>query len=125
MSFIARVVNQLVLNLKRIETMGGKKIAVTGLQPLGCLPRETKVSAFQQCNETENTAALFHNLLLQQAVEKLNNESNSIKPLFTILDLYTSFNKVLESKGNHSGTSCIHNFVLYDSSTKHMCYLCT
>lgn len=103
MAFITKVVNQLALNLKRIETMGGRKIAVTSLQPLGCLPRETMESAFHQCNETENTAAIFHNFLLQQAVAKLNNESNGSKPVFTILDLYTSFNKVINNKGNLSG----------------------
>ncbi|KAL8125676.1 hypothetical protein AgCh_013079 [Apium graveolens] len=107
MAFITKVVNQLALNLKRIETMGGRKIAVTSLQPLGCLPRETMDSAFHQCNETENTAAIFHNLLLQQAVAKLNNDSYGSKQVFTILDLYTSFNKVIENRGILSGASCI------------------
>lgn len=102
-SFITQVVNQLALNLKRIEAMGARRIAVTGLQPLGCLPRATAVSAFQQCNNTENAAVNFHNLLLQQAVAKLNNESNSRKPVFTILDLYTSFTTALKNKGNHPG----------------------
>lgn len=109
MAFITKVVNQLALNLKRIETMGGRKIAVTSLQPLGCLPRETMDTAFHQCNETENTAAIFHNFLLQQAVAKLNNETNSSKQVFAILDLYTSFNTVIKNKGNLSGASCISN----------------
>ncbi|KAL1822533.1 hypothetical protein ACET3Z_009311 [Daucus carota] len=99
MAYITRVVNQLELNLKRIETLGARKIVVTGLQPLGCLPRETEESSYKQCNETENTLAVFHNFLLQQAVAKLNNESKSSKPVFTVLDLYASFNKVLQNKG--------------------------
>lgn len=102
-SFITQVVNQLALNLKRIEAMGARRIAVTGLQPLGCLPRATAMSAFQQCNKTENAAVNFHNLLLQQAVSKLNNESNSREPVFTILDLYTSFTTALKNKGNRPG----------------------
>ncbi|XP_043708985.1 GDSL esterase/lipase At5g03610-like [Telopea speciosissima] len=36
-AFIASVVNQLALNLKRIHDMGVKKIAVIALEPLGCL----------------------------------------------------------------------------------------
>lgn len=100
-SFITLVVYQLTLNLKRIHEMGARKVAVTALQPLGCLPRATVLYSFQQCNSAENTAVNFHNLLLQQAVAKLNNESKS--SVFTILDLYTSFTTLLKNKGNHPG----------------------
>ncbi|KAJ6314169.1 hypothetical protein OIU78_017765, partial [Salix suchowensis] len=73
--FITKVVNQLVMNMKRIHGMGVKKVVVTALQPLGCLPRITLTSSFQQCNGTVNELFSFHNLLLQQAVIKLNNET--------------------------------------------------
>ena len=43
----------------------------------------------------------LHNLLLQQAVAKLNNESND--NAFAILDLYGSFISVLKNKGDHLG----------------------
>ncbi|XP_057505967.1 GDSL esterase/lipase At5g03610-like [Actinidia eriantha] len=101
-SFIARVVNQLTVNLKRVHGLGVRKVAVTALQPLGCLPRSTISNAFQQCNATENMAVDFHNSLLQQAVAKLNNESKG--SAFVILDLYSSFNKVLKSKGEFLGS---------------------
>uniref|UniRef100_A0A5B7AW67 GDSL esterase/lipase n=1 Tax=Davidia involucrata TaxID=16924 RepID=A0A5B7AW67_DAVIN len=99
-SFITLVVNQLALNLKRIHGLGVRKVAVTALQPLGCLPRSTVKSSFQQCNGTENAAGSFHNLLLQQAVATLNNINATKDSAFIILDLYTSFISVLKNKGD-------------------------
>ncbi|XP_010244363.1 PREDICTED: GDSL esterase/lipase At5g03610-like [Nelumbo nucifera] len=92
-AFIATVVNQLALNLKRINVMGVKTIVVTGLQPLGCLPQRTVFTSFQQCNETDNAGVIFHNQLLQQVVDKFNNESKDSS--FLILDLYRSFKTIL------------------------------
>ncbi|XP_047333312.1 GDSL esterase/lipase At5g03610-like [Impatiens glandulifera] len=97
-AFITQVVNQLAINLKSIHDMGVKKVVVTSLQPLGCLPRSTILNSFSQCNATENTAVEFHNLLLRQAVAKLNNETantNRGSPAFIILDLFSSFNTTI------------------------------
>ncbi|XP_042940326.1 GDSL esterase/lipase At5g03610-like isoform X3 [Carya illinoinensis] len=95
---ITAVVNQLAINLRRIHGMGVKKIVVNALQPLGCAPSNTAKSSFQQCNETENSLVVFHNLLLQQAVTKLNSEAKDSNP-FVILDLYDSFLSVIKNKG--------------------------
>ncbi|KAG8376690.1 hypothetical protein BUALT_Bualt09G0090100 [Buddleja alternifolia] len=100
-SFIPRVVNQLAVSLQRIHGLGATKIVVTALQPLGCLPRVTQMSSFQQCNSTLNLAVNYHNLLLQQAVDKLNNYTKT--PTFFILDLYNSFTTVLNQKGDYQG----------------------
>ena len=95
------MVDQLKVNLKRIHGLGVKKIAVTALEPLGCLPSSTAISSFQRCNGTENSLVNFHNLLLQQAVAKLNKETKA--STFVILDLYDSFMTVLKNKGDHLG----------------------
>ncbi|KAL2529464.1 GDSL esterase/lipase [Forsythia ovata] len=100
-TLIPLVINQLAMNLKRLHEMGAKKIAVTALEPLGCLPQITQSSWFQQCNETQNIAVNFHNLLLHQTVEKLNNETQD--SAFLVLDLYSSFTTVLEHKRDYSG----------------------
>ncbi|KAK9170441.1 hypothetical protein Syun_002581 [Stephania yunnanensis] len=97
--FIVSVVNQLALNLKRIHDFGVKKVAVNGLQPLGCLPRGTASSSYQRCNGTENMAVGFHNSLLKEAVAKLNTESKS--SAFVILDLYMAFTTVFNTSQNH------------------------
>lgn len=99
------MINQLASNLKRVHEMGVKKIVVTALEPIGCLPPYTSTSSFQQCNVTQNNAVNFHNLLLQQAVEKLNNESKDFS--FHILDLYSSFTTVLKNKGDYLGIPLI------------------
>lgn len=87
--------------MKRIHGMGVNKVVVTALQPLGCLPRSTFTSSFQQCNGTENELVGFHNLLLQQAVTKLNNETKG--STFAILDLYKAFMAVFKSQGKNPG----------------------
>ncbi|KAL5743181.1 hypothetical protein ACOSP7_029913 [Xanthoceras sorbifolium] len=108
-SFITQVVNQLTLNLKTIQSLGLKKVAVTALQPLGCLPRSTFASSFQQCNGTQNALVNFHNSLLQQAVAKLNNETIKDHSTFVILDLYSAFMTVFANKGDPLGSSKFEN----------------
>ncbi|KAH9674725.1 GDSL esterase/lipase [Citrus sinensis] len=96
--FITKVVNQLTLNMKRIHGLGVRKILVPSLPPLGCLPQSTSKLSFQQCNETENSLSGFHNLLLQQAVAKLNNETQD--SAFVILDLFGAFMTTFKNKGS-------------------------
>lgn len=99
-AFITSLISQLAVNLKRLHGLGARRIAVAALEPLGCLPRTTFLSSFQQCNVTENTAVNFHNLLLNQGVSKLNNESGD--SAYHVLDLYSTFTTVLENKGDVS-----------------------
>lgn len=83
--------------MKRIHGLGVRKILVPSLPPLGCLPQSTSKLSFQQCNETENSLSGFHNLLLQQAVAKLNNETQD--SAFVILDLFGAFMTTFKNKG--------------------------
>ncbi|OVA03591.1 Lipase [Macleaya cordata] len=101
-AFITTVVNQMSLNLKQIHGLGVKKIAVTALEPLGCLPDATAMSSYQKCNGTVNQAVGFHNLLLQQMVQKLNNETKGSP--FVILDFYSAFMSVFKKQANHPAT---------------------
>ncbi|KAJ4705179.1 GDSL esterase/lipase [Melia azedarach] len=105
--FITQVVNQLTLNLKRIHGLGVKKIVVPTLQPLGCLPRSASKLSFRQCNATENSLTGFHNVLLQQAVAKLNSETKD--SAFAILDLYSAFMSVFNNKAHQTGSSKFEN----------------
>ncbi|KAH9614265.1 hypothetical protein KSS87_019460 [Heliosperma pusillum] len=97
-TFIPQVVNQLIVNLERIYKMGVKKIAVTGLQPLGCLPQTTYPTLFKECDNASNTATQFHNLLLQQAISKLNNQTatGSTSSPFVTIDLYNAFSSIIQ-----------------------------
>ncbi|XVE76003.1 hypothetical protein DITRI_Ditri12bG0137700 [Diplodiscus trichospermus] len=98
-AFISSVVSQLTVNLKRIHNLGVRKIAVSALQPLGCLPQSTARFSFQQCNGTENSLVNLHNQLLAKAVNDLNKQTNSTS--FFILDLYDAFWTVFNQKEAH------------------------
>ncbi|XP_010244275.1 PREDICTED: GDSL esterase/lipase At5g03610-like [Nelumbo nucifera] len=100
-AFTISIINQLAINLKRIQGQGVKKVAVTAIEPIGCLPQSAASSSYQQCNETNNMAAMFHNLLLQQAVEKLNNETKG--STFMVLDLFNAFMSMFNRQKDHPG----------------------
>ncbi|KAL2933773.1 hypothetical protein RDABS01_016892 [Bienertia sinuspersici] len=112
-TFIPQVVNQLAVDVQRIYKLGVKKISVTALQPLGCLPRSTGVNSFQQCNDTYNQAVAFHNLLLQQLVSKFNNETtqDNGSPPIVIVDLYAAFFSVFQDTQTQQGSSKFDNLM--------------
>ncbi|GMH10225.1 hypothetical protein Nepgr_012066 [Nepenthes gracilis] len=83
------VINQLVLDLKRIHDLGVPNVLVSGLGPLGCLPPATADSSYTSCNSQVNGFPLFHNQLLFKSLEKLNFQS--MEPVFFLLDLYDAF----------------------------------
>ena len=90
------------INLKRIHELGVKKIAVTALEPTGCFPLFiSNVTSFENCTDSLNPLANLHNLLLQEAVAKLNNETKDSP--YLILDLYASFMKVFNNKRDPPG----------------------
>lgn len=106
-TFTETVINQLALNLKRIHGLGVKRIAVTAMEPLGCLPVATASNSYRNCSETENSLANFHNQMLQQTVKKLNNGSGD--QVFVIIDLHTAFLSALNLQQNHTGISKFEN----------------
>ncbi|PRQ43852.1 putative SGNH hydrolase-type esterase domain-containing protein [Rosa chinensis] len=97
-SFSTSIVNEVTTSLKRIHDLGVKKILVTALEPMGCRPTGTAVFSYKKCNETRNSLSRSHNLLLQEAVAKLNNQTK--RSSFVILDLYTSFMSAFKNKGS-------------------------
>ncbi|CAI8610784.1 unnamed protein product [Vicia faba] len=106
-SFISSVVNQTIKNVIRIKELGVKKVIISNLLPLGCLPYETTLSSFKQCNETTNNLIVtYHNTLLTEAVKKLNQQiEDHSSSLFIVLDIYDSFMWVLK----HPSTYNINN----------------
>ncbi|KAG7034511.1 GDSL esterase/lipase [Cucurbita argyrosperma subsp. argyrosperma] len=99
---IVRVVKQIGVNLKRIHSLGVKKISITALGPLQCVPEITSSSDFKHCNSSLALLVDFHNLLLRQAVDKLNKETND-SPFF-ILDLHAAFLSIIQNKGDPQGS---------------------
>ncbi|KAL5710670.1 hypothetical protein ACHQM5_021206 [Ranunculus cassubicifolius] len=93
--FIGKVTDQLILDLKRIHSLGVRKITVTALPPLGCVPRSTVETSFQNCSDLRNQLSDLHNLLLQSGVDALNNSTK--ESTFVILDLNNAFKSAFKS----------------------------
>ncbi|KAI3458865.1 hypothetical protein Pfo_015528 [Paulownia fortunei] len=99
--FTRSLINQLILNVRRINGFGIKKIGITGIEPVGCLPRNTASASYENCNAAENKFSQSHNQLLKQSIVALNHEAAA--PVFVYLDLYRAFISALKIKQNPPG----------------------
>ncbi|KAK7268404.1 hypothetical protein RIF29_21102 [Crotalaria pallida] len=93
--FTESLIKQMTLNLRRIHSLGVRKIAVGLLQPLGCLPLATQVSSYDKCIDFFNVISQNHSQMLLQTVQELNQEIG--KSVFVTLDLYKSFLSTIET----------------------------
>ncbi|CAN8270512.1 unnamed protein product [Cochlearia groenlandica] len=96
-TFIANVVKHIETNVRRIHSLGVKKIAIPSLPPLGCVPLFSQALSFEKCNTTLNGLVEYHNVLLGEVVSKLNKETK--KSTFVTIDLYKAFTSVIENNG--------------------------
>ncbi|CAH8360775.1 unnamed protein product [Eruca vesicaria subsp. sativa] len=99
-SYIEDVVNQTEVNLRRIYTLGVKKIAIPSLTPLGYIPVFANFPEIIK-DVVNNILVADHNSLLQKVVAKLNSETNH--SAFTIIDYYNTFLTVFNNKGEIPG----------------------
>ncbi|XP_077235821.1 GDSL esterase/lipase At5g03610-like isoform X4 [Tasmannia lanceolata] len=97
-AFSTSLIIQLAMDLKGLNDLGVKKIAMTSLQPFGCLPADNTLVSLNQCDETQNQASSVHNLILDAAVQELNKTNEGLK--ITVLDLYNAFLSILQSPAN-------------------------
>lgn len=97
--FSQSIMRQLELDLERIHGLGVGKVGITSMEPIGCLPQMTAPTGYSNCTEAGNSIAKFHNQILQQTVDKLNNQTST--PVFQILDLYTAFMAALDFENNN------------------------
>lgn len=100
---------QISVNLRRIHSFGVKKISITALGPLQCVPEITALTDFKECNSTLSQLVDFHNFLLTRAVDELNKETNDYP--FFILNLHDAFSSVIQNKGNPQGK--LYNSLLF------------
>ncbi|XP_019191624.1 PREDICTED: GDSL esterase/lipase At5g03610-like isoform X2 [Ipomoea nil] len=104
---IESVISELVLNLKRIYSLGVPRISVVAVPPFGCMPQDVVPIQPSPCNESDNSFARLHNQLLKKAVEKLNTETGG--STFVILDLYSAFMYAFNVHNNRPGKSSFVN----------------
>ncbi|KAF3443365.1 hypothetical protein FNV43_RR13047 [Rhamnella rubrinervis] len=70
--------------LREIYSLGARKISLTGLPPMGCLPLERSTNLFgHECVEDYNKVALEFNGKLKGLVKKLNEDLPRLKLVFT------------------------------------------
>ncbi|KAI3844765.1 hypothetical protein MKX03_003409 [Papaver bracteatum] len=104
-AFVVKVLDQLELNLREIGKIGVKKVVMLNLEPLGCLPIKALFRCYEKCDEHANSQTMFHNMLLQQIVQRLNNETTDSP--FQILDLYNAFLSVINKQGGEDYSASI------------------
>ncbi|XP_015881508.3 GDSL esterase/lipase At2g42990-like [Ziziphus jujuba] len=71
--------------LREIYSLGARKISLTGLPPMGCLPLERTTNIFgnHECIEEYNKVAVNFNEKLKGLVAKLNQDLPELKLVFT------------------------------------------
>lgn len=71
--FLLRIAENFV---KELYALGARKLSITGLVPMGCLPleRATNILGDHGCNEKYNKVALEFNDKLEKMILKLNKE---------------------------------------------------
>ncbi|KAJ7964762.1 GDSL esterase/lipase [Quillaja saponaria] len=67
--------------IRKLYELGGRKISITGLIPMGCLPLERTTNFLDQhgCVKEYNNVAMEFNTKLESLVEKLNRELPRLK----------------------------------------------
>ncbi|XP_019151450.1 PREDICTED: GDSL esterase/lipase At5g03610-like isoform X2 [Ipomoea nil] len=103
--FVESITKQISVNLKRIHEMGVPKVAVTAMQPLGCLPLVAfSTGNYPNCDQNTNNITRFHNQMLKQRIDQLNYQTDGSP--FVVLDLYAAFTSALNIKHDqHPGKS--------------------
>ncbi|GJS91600.1 GDSL esterase/lipase-like protein [Tanacetum coccineum] len=80
-----------------LYNLGARKIAITGLPPMGCLPLQRTESFFlgKICIESYNRVAREFNMKLQQVVLSLNQELGGIRLVYS--DIYNILSDIIKN----------------------------
>ncbi|KAB2052047.1 hypothetical protein ES319_A12G092900v1 [Gossypium barbadense] len=98
--FTKKIMDQLEINIDRIRGLGVKRIAVTLIEPMGCIPLQAVSSSYSNCTQALNLGSKFHNQMLNQSLQNLNAKDNST--VFITLDLYDAFFSALNKFTTHA-----------------------
>ncbi|PON71156.1 Lipase [Parasponia andersonii] len=109
-NFTTSIIDQLVENMRRILSLGVRKIAVTALEPLGCLPPFTASSSYKDCNQTFNSVSDFHNKILRRKLQTLKTQSAEVLHI-VVLDLHSTFISAFKSIRKNISTGNISTLV--------------
>lgn len=95
-NFLIRTARNFITELYQL---GGRKISLTGLPPMGCLPLERNRNMLQggNCVETYNNVAVQFNQKLEGLVANLNRELVGIQLVFS--NPYGIFSEIIQNPG--------------------------
>ncbi|XP_045827312.1 GDSL esterase/lipase At2g42990-like [Trifolium pratense] len=81
--------------VKKIYSLGARKLSITGLIPMGCLPLERAINIFgdHDCNEKYNNVAKQFNVKLENMISKISKELPQLKALSA--NPYHIFNDII------------------------------
>ncbi|XP_020687782.1 GDSL esterase/lipase At2g04570 [Dendrobium catenatum] len=89
--------------VNEIYALGARKIDLTGLPPMGCLPLERSINSrlfqFDECNQEYNRVAREFNVELQKLVEKLSMERPDLRLVYG--NIYDFFDTVVKSPSSY------------------------
>ncbi|KAJ0054674.1 hypothetical protein Pint_01928 [Pistacia integerrima] len=108
--------------IREIYALGARKMSLTGLPPMGCLPleRATNIMGHNDCVELYNNVAVEFNGKLQSMATKLNKELRGLK-LFNA-DAYNIFHDIV-TKPSSFGFE-VTSVACCATGTFEMSYLC-
>ncbi|KAI4308417.1 hypothetical protein L6164_031495 [Bauhinia variegata] len=109
--------------IRELYALGARKISLTGLVPIGCLPLERLVNIFGHhgCNQEYNNVALSFNKKLDNMVCRLNRELTQIT-LFTT-KAYEIVNDIIKNPSKY-GFEVVEK-ACCSTGTFEMSYLCS
>ncbi|PRQ52645.1 putative triacylglycerol lipase [Rosa chinensis] len=109
--------------LREIYSLGVRKISLTGVPPMGCLPleRATNFMNNHDCVEEYNNVAVEFNGKLNNMVAKLNQELPGYKILFTA-KVYQFFYQIIRSPSSYGFD--VAEVACCSTGTFEMSYLC-
>lgn len=88
--------------ITELYNLGGRKISLTGVPPMGCLPLERTTNFMQEhdCLQEYNNVALEFNGKLKNLASQLNRELPGLKLLFT-KNVYDVFYHIIRSPSSY------------------------
>lgn len=95
--------------ITKLYNLGARKISLTGVPPMGCLPLERTTNFFglHDCSEEYNQVALEFNGKLESLVSQLNMELSGIKMIFT-RSVYDIFYDIIRRPSSYGKLSSIN-----------------
>ncbi|XP_056170080.1 GDSL esterase/lipase 5-like [Syzygium oleosum] len=86
--YVGMVIGNITTVLKGIYKVGGRKFAVIGIGPLGCVPGVRALTRNGSCSGEANKLAKLHNTALTSILTKLETQLQGFE--YSYFDLYTS-----------------------------------